>query len=324
LADGVSHTAILTCAQTTVRSIAGATGLAVDAFVSIGGQQISPGPGVYVALGDSWGTGGGLLYSYDFAYPYVVARSLQAALRRSIGIQNGCRGGSLYCASAGTGAVGAMYRLFGGDDTWGTTAGANGLFGLLSFQPEFVTILLGVNDLRSEGSGGLYTPNGVSAVDFARHVAGCLQFMQDTLDVVGAFGTPVKVAIGTPPYLPPNMLWHSLQNFTTTTSLFPMAGLDNLEFAVSLTRRMCDRYPWARCAGIFEAMQYNDNLLIPNAGTGQVVYGFNNATYNTDTGLHLSESGQGIIGEEFVSALLGLAMDPVPIEPHGTGAMLGA
>jgi lysophospholipase L1-like esterase len=314
LTDNVSHTAVLTCAQTTVRSVAGASGLAVDAFIVVSGQQLSPTAGIYVPLGDSWGTGGGQPYFYDFVYPYVVTRALQAALQRSITIQNGCRSGSLYCASAGTGAVGGMSRLFTGDDTWGTAA-VNGLYGLLSFSPEFVTILFGANDLRSEASGGSYTANGVSAADYARHVVGTLQFMQDTLDVVGTYGTPVKVAIGTPPYLPPNMLWDSVQTYAGS-STFTIAGLDNVEFAVALTRRVCDRYSWVRCAGIFEAMQYNDSLLIPNANTGQSVYGYNNVTYTTDTGLHPSEPASGLIGEEFASTLLGLTFDQPNYNPN--------
>lgn len=322
-----THTTVLTCQKNVFRTVSsGSLGLSIDSFIAISGNQLSPTAGSYVSLGDSWGGGQGAFQSLDNGYPYIVTRNLQQSLKRTIALNNGALSGSCWFAGDNSSKLGVLWRLFGADPTFGTLGG-NGLSGMLSYAPEFVSLLLGANDLRSMSSGGQYLGYGSSALDFARHVNTALAFIEDTLDVYGAFGTPVKVAMCSPGYLTPNIMWSTTTTFQSSTSPFDSGGLSTFEQATFLTEKVVARYPWARYAGVFESMAYDDDFLLPNNQTGQSVQGFNYVTYTTDTGLHPNDSGHAIIAEEISQALLSgttnLPLNNPPTNTNGVGGSRG-
>lgn len=315
-----SHTTVLTVAKNSYHSVVGGIiGVSVDSFVSISGNQASPTNGLYVALGDSWGTGGGAFNIYDNVYPYIVARQLQQQLNKSITLINACVSGNCMFGITGAGNVGGMYRLFGTD----------GFFtGVTNNPPEYLSILYGANDLRAESSGGQYIGLQASAADYERHLNNMMCFLEDTMDVYGTYGTPVKVISCSPPHLPANMTHRSLQSFSASNPVrYIGGGLTNFITAAKNTKSVVARFRWGRYCGIYEAMGFRDELLLPNNNTGQTIVGYNNVTYTGDTGLHPHDMTHGFLASEITqTALNNSSNTPLnfpPTQVLGVGSIRG-
>ncbi len=230
------------------------TTLFVDAFVTVSGPKGTPLPGVYVAMGDSWTVGSGAVNTRT-AYLPRAAALLQQKLRRPITPVNQGLAGDFLFASAGK--AGGVYRTIAA----------------LANQPEFLSYLFGANDLSTSSQP-------VPAGEFARTYHALLCLLEDALDT-----SQVKVAVSTPPWLSPGVLWN---NFAPVNSWG--SPLDNLESAAALVRHVVAQFPWCLLADVFGAMDYRTGLLVPNS--------------NNDLGLHPNDMGHGVIAMEMARALL--------------------
>jgi lysophospholipase L1-like esterase len=248
------HTVVLT-------NPSGGTTLFVDAIVTVSGSKFLPSGGLYIPIGDSWTVGTGSVNTRVAYMPRTTAM-LSQKLRRVITLQ-----------AAG----------LNGDALWNYAGHRGGIYALitqLASTPEFLTMMFGANDLTN-------VTQAAPAVEFARQYHTGLCLIEDSCDTSPG---GIKVAIGTPPWLSPGVMWNNFvnQNMNQFGSL-----TDNLEEAAALTRAVVDQFPWCSLADVFAAMDYRTALLVPNGAN--------------DLGLHCNDMGHGVVATEFARALISLA-----------------
>ena len=249
-------------AHTVVLTVVGGNPLAIDSFVAVTGSLISPTAGALTALGDSWTANYGI--AADFGFMSLILREM-ANQGVSLTLTNRAVSGSCLASTYISPASGM----------------AKVLANLAADAPQYLTILFGLNDLANPAGNTYY---GVG--DYLKYYDGLLQFLQAAFDV-----NNMVVTVGTPQWALGLYYGGGYQIPNGTNRTVSVSSLERYEGAVQSLRKLLLRYPWVRIANIYEALDYNADLLYPNnAG---------------DFGLHPNEAGNAVVAEEFVNAMLG-------------------